>query len=163
MEGERARRDCVVEWSLGHWCGPGVPSTHAQAQTQMHVSWLCPLRIPGAPSTPTKHIWSCGHPVLYRRLPPTILCAAHAVQGARGNGDDFLPLQPLHLPRPSHMVVRAVAQPVIVTFAPARSWRCVTYPPALPHQHSSRACTQPTDKSHVSFQGQVMTESPRWG
>ncbi|KAK2107755.1 hypothetical protein P7K49_012920, partial [Saguinus oedipus] len=43
----------------------------------------------------------------------------HTVQGAGGNGDDFLPLQPLDLPRPSNMVVRSMAQPMIIAFAPA--------------------------------------------
>ena len=51
-------------------------------------------------------------------LPPTVLSAAHTVQGAGGNGNDFLPLKPLDLPRSSNMVVRSVAQPVIITFAP---------------------------------------------
>lgn len=49
---------------------------------------------------------------------PTILCAAHTVQWARGDGDDLLPLQPLNLSGPSNVVVRAVAQPVIVPFPP---------------------------------------------
>lgn len=52
--------------------------------------------------------------------PPTVLSAAHTVQGAGGNGNDFLPLQPLDLPRSSNMVIRSMAQPVIVTFAPAQ-------------------------------------------
>lgn len=53
-------------------------------------------------------------------LPPTILSAAHTVQGASGNSNDFLPLQPLDLPWSSNMVIRSMAQPVIVTFAPAQ-------------------------------------------
>lgn len=52
--------------------------------------------------------------------PPTLLGAAHAVQGACGDSDDLLALQPLHLPRPPHVVVGAVAQPMVVPFAPAQ-------------------------------------------
>lgn len=52
------------------------------------------------------------------KLSPTILCAAHAVQRPRGDGDDFLPLQPLNLSGSSNVVVRAVAQTVIVPFTP---------------------------------------------
>lgn len=79
------------------------------------------------PSIPTPHHLTAVHSSLTSQItnlqvtnspPPTVLRAAHAVQGAGGNGNDLLPLQPLDLPRSSDMVVRSMTQPVIITFAP---------------------------------------------
>lgn len=51
-------------------------------------------------------------------MAPTVLGAADAVQRARGDGDDLLPLQALDLARPADVVVGAVAQPVVVALSP---------------------------------------------
>lgn len=100
-------------------------------------------------------------PITLRRrgpLPPTILCAAHTVEGAGGNGSDFLPLQPLHLPRSSHVVVGSVAQPVIVAFAPAHEeTRNPGVQGHVTHHRAPPAWHSPPDKSHVDHKGQVMT------
>lgn len=110
-----------------------------------------------------------GSPItLVRRRgppPPTILCAAHTVEGAGGNGSDFLPLQPLHLPRSSHVVVGSVAQPVIVAFAPAHEETRnpgvqghVTHHPAPPAWHRHRASGHESQPP-----GQVTCRSQRAG
>lgn len=46
------------------------------------------------------------------------ITASHAMQRSGGNGHNLLALQGRHLLRPSHMIHRAVAQPMIVPFAP---------------------------------------------
>lgn len=60
------------------------------------------------------------------QVAPTVLGAAHAVQRARGDGDDLLPLQPLNLARPADVVVGAVAQPVVVALPPGGGVRMVS-------------------------------------
>lgn len=57
-----------------------------------------------------KHLWKVDG--------LTVLGAANTVQRPRGDGDDFLPLKPLDLPGPPHVVVRAMAQPMVVPFSP---------------------------------------------
>ena len=48
-----------------------------------------------------------------------MVCAGDAVERSGGDGDDLLSLERRgHLPRPSHVVVGAVAQPVVVALAP---------------------------------------------
>lgn len=63
----------------------------------------------------------CQHPEVTNgrgRVALTVLGAADAVQRARGNGDDLLPLQPLNLAWPADVVVGAVPQPVVVALPP---------------------------------------------
>lgn len=93
--------------------------------------------------------------------PPTVLRAAHTVQGASGNGNDFLPLQPLDLPRSSNMIIRSMTQPMIITFAPAHKNMELmsTMPSGSPccptfwykHLQEDRNCSLP-QKLHFSLQ-----------
>lgn len=84
--------------------------------TVMNLSIPTPHHLTAVYSSLTSQI---THLQVTKSLPPTVLRAAHTVQGASGNGNDFLPLQPLDLPRSSNMVIRSMTQPMIITFAPA--------------------------------------------
>ena len=48
----------------------------------------------------------------------TLVCTSHAVERPRRDGHDPFALQSSDLSRPAHVVVGAVAQPVVVALAP---------------------------------------------
>ena len=132
-----------------------------QAYSQ-NIVWLSPspLHLRAAHTIPEPASQIKRLQVTRSGLPPTVLSAAHTVQGASGNGNDFLPLQPLDLPRSSNMVVRSMAQPVIITFAPAHKetrnlWvqSHLVYHPAPPSwskHHTARHKPQPV--TEITFQ-----------
>lgn len=57
--------------------------------------------------------------ILLKTFHLTVLCAAHAVERPRCNGDDFFPLQTLNLSGPPDVVIRAMTQTVIIALSPA--------------------------------------------